>query len=489
MRCFSDFASGRRSHWALPAVCAMVALAGCESEHAAPAAGLPGSPDRNSTTVGSGLDQTQMTGAARPGPSRVTLDIQDGIERHIAEKVEADGGAYQLDHEGEALQLKLVRVHREYLSKLGPTSHFACVDLATTDGDVFDVDFFLEGAPGDMHVVEVTVHKKNGRPYYVWEQQVDKTWNRVPFEGAPPQLLGVIKGTDEFEFVYRSETPAIQERATMWIPVPRSDEAQAVELTKKIVPGKHEVVEDAEYGNQILVLALGPEDGEKPIELRYHVKRREQAVYESSEPDLARYLERDALVPTSGEFLKIATEVIDERVRLEQEGDLVRARALYDHVMEKMRYAKIGNEYGHGDAQYACDARAGNCTDYHSYFIALARAAKIPARFAIGASIPSMRDEGGISGYHCWAEFHADGKWWPIDVSEADKCAPLSTYFFGRHPANRVELSRGRDLRIDPLPSTGPINYLAYPVLEVDGEPMAAKRDFSFRRLANGAAG
>ena len=46
-----------------------------------------------------------------------------------------------------------------------------------------------------------------------------------------------------------------------------------------------------------------------------------------------------------------------------------------------------------------------NCTDYHSYFIALSRSAGIPARFAIGAAVPSGRDEGGISGYHCWAEF------------------------------------------------------------------------------------
>ena len=54
----------------------------------------------------------------------------------------------------------------------------------------------------------------------------------------------------------------------------------------------------------------------------------------------------------------------------------------------------------------------------------MARSVGIPARFAIGAAIPSERDDGGTDGYHCWAEFYADGKWWPIDVSEADKLVP-----------------------------------------------------------------
>jgi len=58
---------------------------------------------------------------------------------------------------------------------------------------------------------------------------------------------------------------------------------------------------------------------------------------------------------------------------------------------------------------------------------------------------------------------------WPVDISEADKYLALSTYYFGHHPANRCESSCGRDLKVDPLPVSGPINFLAYPVLEVDG--------------------
>ncbi|MHC4183039.1 MAG: transglutaminase-like domain-containing protein, partial [Planctomycetota bacterium] len=141
-----------------------------------------------------------------------------------------------------------------------------------------------------------------------------------------------------------------------------------------------------------------------------------------------------------------------------------------------------GEGWGQGDAVYACNVKTGNCTDFHSYFIALSRSIGIPSRFAIGAAIPSSRNEGGIHGYHCNAEFYAEGKWWPVDISEADKYSNLSSYYFGRHPANRIELSRGRDLVVEPGPVTGPINFLAHPVLEIGGKPAKIKAQFSFNR-------
>ena len=107
------------------------------------------------------------------------------------------------------LRLKLVRVHTEYLSNLGPGRYFACVDLADVSGDVYDVDFFLAGDPGKMKVTETTVHKINGQPFYAWEQQSDGTWQRIPLKEASEAQLGVIRGHDEFEFLYRATLPEI----------------------------------------------------------------------------------------------------------------------------------------------------------------------------------------------------------------------------------------------------------------------------------------
>ena len=182
-------------------------------------------------------------------------------------------------------------------------------------------------------------------------------------------------------------------------------------------------------------------------------------------------------MPSDQNFRNIAQEVIQGK-----KGELVHARALYDHVIDRMRYMKYGSGWGQGDAVYACNLRTGNCTDFHAYFIALARAVGIPARFAIGVAIPSERNDGGIDGYHCWVEFYAEGKWWPVDISEADKYSSLSTYYFGHHPANRFELSRGRDLVVEPGPVSGSINFLAYPVLEIDGKSAKVQVEFSYNR-------
>jgi transglutaminase-like putative cysteine protease len=262
----------------------------------------------------------------------------------------------------------------------------------------------------------------------------------------------------------------------MWLPYPRSDRFQKVTVTNLDVPGSHRVVTDDEFGNRILFVELTPEDSGKPLEIRYHVVRKEKAAYKAPTPD-PRHLQPDERVPLSDKFRKIAQDVTDP-----QDSDLVNARALYDHTIDRMRYAKFDDQYGKGDAVYACDMQRGNCTDFHSYFMALARSVGIPARFAIGAGIPSQRNEGGMSGYHCWIEFYADGKWWPVDISEADKYSALSTYYFGHHPANRFTLSHGRDLAVEPAPASGPINFLAYPLLEVDGRPRKVHSQFTFVR-------
>jgi hypothetical protein len=426
-----------------------------------------------------------LSGCSQPAsvPPQLKVDevsvaeIQEGIERHLEARTKADGGYFRISFEGQELNLKLVRVHTEYLSHLGQDRHFACVDLVDTKGDVYDVDFFLSGKPGGMQVTETSVHKLNGQPFYAWEQRPDETWNRVPVEGATEALLGVVRDRDLFEFVYRATLPKLEAAARMWIPVARSDPSQTVSIRSMSVPGTHRILDEKTHGNRVMLVELRPEDGGRTVEIRYHVERLERAAYEEPETDPGRYLAPERFVPADGSFLKTAEETTRGR-----KGDLVRARALYDHVIERMRYAKAGEGWGKGDAIYACGAGGGNCTDYHAYFIALCRSLRIPARFAIGAAVPSDRNEGGVDGYHCWAEFFAEGKWWPVDVSEADKYTSLATYYFGHHPANRIEFSRGRDLSVDPGPVSGPINFLAYPLLEVNGIPAKTKIEFSFRR-------
>ena len=457
----------RMSHGAsiLAAVVLAASLAGCQA-------------------CGGGARKATPAAAASPPvteatPGVMNADIQVAIEKHIADTAARHGGYFPLEYEGQVLQLKLVRVHTEYLANLGPREHFACVDLASSEGDVYDVDFDLYGDPGAMTVTETYVHKRNGVPFYLWEQLEDKTWVRRPVAGAPEPLLGVIRGRDAFEFRYDATLPTLDGNARLWLPLAKSDRFQTVAVREISAPGRHETLTD-NHGNRVLLLHLRPEDSGRSITLRFQVERREAAPYAEPDSDPAESLNPETLVPAAPAFRALAGQVTAGRT-----GALARARAIFDHTLETFRYQRYGEGWGRGDALRECDARSGNCTDFHAYFIALARAAGIPARFTMGAAIPSERGDGGIDGYHCWAEFYAEGKWWPVDLSEADKYAPLATYYFGHQPANRVELSRGRDLQLQPGPAAGPINFLAYPVLEVEGMPASITARFSFRRTTS----
>ena len=290
----------------------------------------------------------------------------------------------------------------------------------------------------------------------------------------------IIKGTDQFEFVYRVKLPEIKGEARVWIPLAKTDAFQNVTEQQVTIPVKWEKVHDRDYGNDICVLYPQAPDSGKTIELQYRVVRKEKSAYPAKDAEATRYLRPETLVPVNETFRSLADKAAAGKI-----DDLERAKAVYEHVIGRMRYDKSGTGWGRGDAMYACDARTGNCTDFHAYFIALARSIGIPARFAIGATIPADKNEGKIEGYHCWAEFLADGQWVPVDISEAWKNPNLVDYYFGHHPANRFELTKGRDLVVDPEPASGPINFLIYPLLEMNGEVIKPETTFEFRRISS----
>ena len=139
--------------------------------------------------------------------------------------------------------------------------------------------------------------------------------------------------------------------------------------------------------------------------------------------------------------------------------------------------------FGNGNAIYACDIGVGNCTDYHSYFMSLSRTLGIPARFHMGFLIPS--GEGGkVGGYHCWADYHVDGKgWFPVDISEADNDPDRKDYYFGTVDSDRVEMVIGRDFILKGYePET--TNIFIYPIMEIsDKKSSAFTKSFGYKNL------
>ncbi|CAN5506746.1 hypothetical protein BH10PLA2_BH10PLA2_08410 [soil metagenome] len=57
----------------------------------------------------------------------------------------------------------------------------------------------------------------------------------------------------------------------------------------------------------------------------------------------------------------------------------------------------------------------GDCTEHAVLAAAMARAAGIPSRTAVGLIYVDHRQQGPVMGFHMWAEVYIDGHWRPID--------------------------------------------------------------------------
>ena len=289
-----------------------------------------------------------------------------------------------------------------------------------------------------------------------------------------------------FAFTYAATVTGLKpgEKARVWLPVPPSNDAQQVTLDSQRLPAEPHVGREAQYGNTILhVEAPADKDGNVSLSRTYRVTRSEVrgAGGRGDDSLVKRFLQPDRLVPTEGKPL----DLLKGRALPSDQAEA--ARVMYDVVNRHMRYGKDGQGWGRGDSVWACDSKYGNCSDFHSLFISLARANKIPAKFEIGFPLPEKRGAGEIPGYHCWAYFRPDGKGWvPVDISEANKNPKMAEYYFGNLTEDRVTFSTGRDLTLVPKQDGDPVNFLIYPYVEVGGRPYPAekvKRQFGYKDL------
>ncbi len=279
-----------------------------------------------------------------------------------------------------------------------------------------------------------------------------------------------------FLFTYAATIPDLPKDAAVrvWLPVPPSNDEQWVRVEK--VPAGATISYDPVNDNHYLYLEAKPgADGKVSLEAVFRVKRHElksfTETYKVGGDRVKRFLEADSLVPIQGKPLTLL-----EGKKL-PDDPMDKARVLYDVVNNHMKYDKSKPGWGRGDAVWACESGFGNCSDFHSLFISLARANKIPAKFVCGFPLPEKRGKGEVPGYHCWAKFRPSDKGWiGVDISEANKNPGMKDYYFGNLTEDRVAFSKGRDLVLVPKQNGKPLNFLIYPYVEVGGKPHPADK-------------
>ncbi|MGA7616142.1 MAG: transglutaminase domain-containing protein [Thermoanaerobaculia bacterium] len=292
------------------------------------------------------------------------------------------------------------------------------------------------------------------------------------FTLASPLLAARIRAFDAVYTATLSGIPAGTKNVRIWIPVPSSRDHQIVSNIRIDAPFAWKENVEPEFGNHYLFATL-PEapGGDVTVTISFTVQRNEITFAslqagKISDRELERDLKPDRLVTLSPRVRQLA-----DRVAGGASSTLDQAHRIYDYLVTSMTYDKSTPGWGHGDSERACDIRKGNCTDFHSLFISLARARGIPARFVIGFPVSASPD-GQMKGYHCWAEFWDGSKGWvPIDASEASqsKDPTVRAYLFGNLDPDRVAFSIGRDIRF-PEGTKEPLNYFVYPYAESNGE-------------------
>ncbi|OGT98866.1 MAG: transglutaminase [Geobacteraceae bacterium GWB2_52_12] len=273
-------------------------------------------------------------------------------------------------------------------------------------------------------------------------------------------------------------------KTELWIPYPTSDGEQDITNIKVIGDFVSSAVyTDAVYSTPMLYARWEKGTISRKLTFSFQAKREEvirrdfparEAAWNPA--DYAFYLKATKLGPIDGEVGMLAAKITAGKKTV-----LEKARAIYDWTCENTYRDPKTRGCGAGDVCALLKNPGGKCADIHSVFVALARAAGVPAREIFGIRMGKKDREDVTSWQHCWAEFYLPGYGWvpvdPADVRKAmltenlklsdPKTSEYRAYFWGGIDPYRVKLSVGRDLTLNPVQPGGTVNHLMYPFVSV----------------------
>lgn len=305
------------------------------------------------------------------------------------------------------------------------------------------------------------------------------------------------------EFVIQVQPGAKKLRA--WLTMPQDDRSQTVSRFKVEAPFRHRIEVDSEANRHVYLEVANPPREIRVVET-FRLIRRElrsdvdpaktRPLSDEERRQYARYLTANSNVVIDADITALSARIVGG-----EKNPVVAARKLYDWTLENVDYwVKYPGKLkasGVGSTTYCLMNRTGNCTDFHSLWTSLARAAGIPTQIVYGSFFKKELDgKDQDQSYHCWPEFYAPNFGWvPHDVAvadifmgdftttkENDEKVRLTTadgyrgadrakvdYYFGNVDERRVTWSRGRDLVLGPRQEGGPVNAMAKAYVEVDG--------------------
>jgi transglutaminase-like putative cysteine protease len=288
----------------------------------------------------------------------------------------------------------------------------------------------------------------------------------------------------------------------VWLPLPLAadtDFQKNLGSTWSVEGGTATVVNDGKYGAEMLYFEAADSGKVPAVQVTSRFATRDRAVdlskpghaVKADRAELQRYLAPTELIPTDG----IVRDTAREITKNAGSGDIEKARAIYEWIVENTYRDPKTRGCGVGDIKYLLESKnlGGKCADLNALFVGLARSIGIPARDVYGVRVAKSafgyRSLGVgtdiiTRAQHCRAEFYTAAYGWiPVDPADVRKVVleeradgqllPLDDQqvkaarakLFGAWEMNWLALNTAHDVAL-PKSSYGKIGFLMYPQAE-----------------------
>lgn len=303
-----------------------------------------------------------------------------------------------------------------------------------------------------------------------------------------------------FEVTHRIEIQWPQGVTRAWLPVPavNAEYQQVLDNRWSGNARTAQLVTEPKYRAVILSAEFAKGEQDPVVELVSRFKTQDRAVDWSRKgaakedpAALTFWTQPTELLPTDGIVRDTALEITKSA-----SGDVEKARAIYDWVANNTYREPKVRGCGVGDVRTMLEMRSfgGKCADINALFVALARAAGLPARDiygirvapsafgykALGANSPNIS-----RAQHCRAEvFLRDYGWVPIDPADVTKVAREETSewlkadhplvkavrpkLFGSWEGNWLAYNMAHDVALPNATVKSKLGFLMYPQGETD---------------------
>jgi hypothetical protein len=162
------------------------------------------------------------------------------------------------------------------------------------------------------------------------------------------------------------------------------------------------------YGGYWIEVPYTPQDNSKVV-LRFTINSEQKILYHEESENMEEWLRPSTLIDSDNPVLveKVKQLTVNGGTAIE------RARRIHEFVIGYLTFKPYGRHYL-SSASDTYQMGYGTCVNYARLFVALSRAANVPARTVWGATF----NDGAYEHHHEWAEFlDDDGYWHPLDLS------------------------------------------------------------------------